>query len=158
MSCINHTEFKNHRRIIAINDNLIENHQFLLPNVEFFFFNNSNDEIFIHQAYKIAKNQEINFETFAKFNKTSKKFKKLSKVQSIIERRRNFNGLMLNASMVITNSETLSFFNDSNYKHIDTITKVNYQLTNRVIEWLNASCSYQVVELSEVFSEKFKRI
>lgn len=31
-------------------------------------------------------------------------------------------------------------------KHVDTITKVNYKLTNQLVEWLNATVSYSIVK------------
>jgi glutamate receptor, ionotropic, invertebrate len=67
----------------------------------------------------------------------------ISPVTSV--RRRNLQKTHLRASMVITNNNTLNHLTDYHDKHIDTITKVNYILTNHLVGFLNATVSYSVV-------------
>lgn len=62
-----------------------------------------------------------------------------------ISRRKNLNGIELRASMVVTNNDTLNHLDDYRDKHIDTITKVCFILTNHLISYLNASVSYSIV-------------
>lgn len=62
-----------------------------------------------------------------------------------ISRRRNLNGIELRASMVVTNNDSLNHLDDYQDKHIDTITKVCFILTNHLISYLNASVKYSIV-------------
>uniref|UniRef100_A0A182KER7 Ionotropic glutamate receptor C-terminal domain-containing protein n=1 Tax=Anopheles christyi TaxID=43041 RepID=A0A182KER7_9DIPT len=66
-----------------------------------------------------------------------------SKVTSV--RRKNLHGHFLRASMVITNPETMNHLTDYQDKHIDTITKVNYILTNYLATYLSAGVNYSRV-------------
>lgn len=62
-----------------------------------------------------------------------------------ISRRRNLGGIELRASMVVTNNDSLNHLDDYRDKHIDTITKVCFILTNHLISYLNASVTYSIV-------------
>lgn len=64
---------------------------------------------------------------------------------SAIGRRRNLGGIELRASMVVTNNDSLNHLDDYRDKHIDTITKVCFILTNHLISYLNASVRYSIV-------------
>ncbi|XP_055691097.1 ionotropic receptor 75a-like [Lutzomyia longipalpis] len=60
-------------------------------------------------------------------------------------RRQNTQKALLRASMVITHNDTLQHLDDYHDKHIDTITKVNYILTNHLIDYVNGSVAYSIV-------------
>lgn len=63
-------------------------------------------------------------------------------------RRREQLGLQryqINASLVITHNESMDHLSDYVDKHIDTISKVNYLLTNDVANFINATMNYRVV-------------
>lgn len=47
--------------------------------------------------------------------------------------------------MVITNNDSVNHLDDYHDKHIDTITKVCFILTNHLISYLNASVTYSIV-------------
>lgn len=47
--------------------------------------------------------------------------------------------------MVVTNNDSLNHLDDYRDKHIDTITKVCFILTNHLISYLNASVTYSIV-------------
>lgn len=54
-------------------------------------------------------------------------------------------GTLVNASLVITHNDSLNHLTDYVDKHLDTISKVNYILTNDVVAFLNATVKYSVV-------------
>uniref|UniRef100_A0A182M3R5 Ionotropic glutamate receptor C-terminal domain-containing protein n=1 Tax=Anopheles culicifacies TaxID=139723 RepID=A0A182M3R5_9DIPT len=62
------------------------------------------------------------------------------KVTSV--RRKNLHGHPLRASMVVTDPDTMNHLTDYKDKHIDTITKVNYILTNYLAWYLGAEVNY----------------
>ncbi|XP_067005102.2 ionotropic receptor 75a-like [Anabrus simplex] len=61
-------------------------------------------------------------------------------------RRSNLNQTLLKAAMVVTNPETLNHLDDFVDKHIDSITKNNYILLTHVLETVNASVEYIIVD------------
>ncbi|XP_058123591.1 ionotropic receptor 75a-like [Anopheles ziemanni] len=61
-------------------------------------------------------------------------------------RRQNFNQFQLRASIVILHNETLNHLDDLHDKHIDTISRVNYQLTKVIAQALNATVSFTFVD------------
>ncbi|KAG5667152.1 hypothetical protein PVAND_015149 [Polypedilum vanderplanki] len=150
----------NRHIIIAINE--LKNgfdvpSSFLHPSKNFYYFkadDENNGKIKIMKAYQLSKSKNKIFETFAIHEKFNKTFTKFNPKTSIISQRKNFNGFKLKASMVITNNHSLTHFDDKSHKHIDTITKVNFHLTNRLIEWLNASINYSVVDSWGYFDNK----
>lgn len=54
-------------------------------------------------------------------------------------------GALVNASLVITHNDSLNHLTDYVDKHLDTISKVNYILTNDIIVFMNATVQYSVV-------------
>lgn len=60
-------------------------------------------------------------------------------------RRPVLQNLVLDGGIVISNNDTLNHLDDYHDKHIDTFTKVSYQLTNVLLDFLNASVIYKVV-------------
>ena len=60
--------------------------------------------------------------------------------------RKNVMNHLLNVSIVITNNKSLSHLTDYREKHIDSITKANYQLVNFVLDYLNASRNFKIVD------------
>ncbi|XP_049825058.1 glutamate receptor 1-like [Aethina tumida] len=58
---------------------------------------------------------------------------------SNVRNRSNLMGLPLGVSYVIINPDTLNHLDDYREKHIDSITKNNYILTNHLIETMNAT-------------------
>lgn len=75
-------------------------------------------------------------------------FKYLQEHQSIAIARQSSPGLagtLINASLVITHNDSINHLTDYADKHLDTISKVNYALTNDVIRFLNGSVKYSIV-------------
>lgn len=54
-------------------------------------------------------------------------------------------GTLVTASLVITHNDSLNHLTDYVDKHLDTISKVNYMLTNDIIIFMNATVKYRVV-------------
>lgn len=54
-------------------------------------------------------------------------------------------GALVHASLVITHNDSLNHLTDYANKHLDTISKVNYLLTNDIIVFMNASVQYSIV-------------
>uniref|UniRef100_A0A182XYX5 Uncharacterized protein n=1 Tax=Anopheles stephensi TaxID=30069 RepID=A0A182XYX5_ANOST len=61
-------------------------------------------------------------------------------------RRQNFQQFQLRASLVVLHNETLNHLDDLHDKHIDTISRVNYQLTKSVAHALNATVRFSIVD------------
>ncbi|ETN65970.1 ionotropic glutamate receptor-invertebrate [Anopheles darlingi] len=59
-------------------------------------------------------------------------------------RRKNFNRFELRTSLVVLHNETLNHLDDYTNKHLDTLSRVTYQLTKTVAQQLNASVRYIV--------------
>ncbi|XP_053687023.1 ionotropic receptor 75a-like [Sabethes cyaneus] len=72
-------------------------------------------------------------------------------------RRLNLRRYMLRASMVVTIPETLHHLTDYKDKHIDTITKVNYVLTNDLVHYMGARINYSVVSSWGYYNSTTKR-
>ncbi|CRL00245.1 CLUMA_CG013518, isoform A [Clunio marinus] len=117
----------------------------ILPSSEIFYFENDVGNIFVKQVYRTSLESSTNIETFGLWFKGNDAFKDLRSTTVTSRRRNDLYGTELRASIVVTNNDTLHHLDDYHDKHIDTISKVNYQLTNRLIEWLNATISYSIV-------------
>uniref|UniRef100_A0A182XCS1 Ionotropic glutamate receptor C-terminal domain-containing protein n=1 Tax=Anopheles quadriannulatus TaxID=34691 RepID=A0A182XCS1_ANOQN len=99
------------------------------------------------QVYRVSQNSELLTEHYALWNATVPGATegamidlRTHKVTSV--RRKDLHGHYLRASMVITNPDTLNHLTDYKDKHIDTITKVNYILTNYLVAYLGAEVNY----------------
>ncbi len=90
-------------------------------------------------VYRTAINQPLIVETFYQNSLSD------GRELTAISRRRNLGGIELRASMVVTNNDSLNHLDDYRDKHIDTITKVCFILTNHLISYLNATISYSTV-------------
>nr|QGW45454.1 ionotropic receptor 75d [Bradysia odoriphaga] len=112
----------------------------ILPNSEVYFITRADNKTYnFAEVYRSAINQPLIVEMFL-MNSLSD-----SHGLTRISRRRSLNGIELRASMVVTNNDSLSHLDDYRDKHIDTITKVCYILTNHLISYLNATVSYSIV-------------
>uniref|UniRef100_A0A6P7FKM0 Ionotropic receptor 75a-like isoform X1 n=1 Tax=Diabrotica virgifera virgifera TaxID=50390 RepID=A0A6P7FKM0_DIAVI len=58
--------------------------------------------------------------------------------KNIAKRRNDLKGITLKVCMVITHNETYKHLTDRRYKHVDSITKVNYFLLEHVADFINA--------------------
>ncbi|XP_055603749.1 ionotropic receptor 75a-like [Uranotaenia lowii] len=97
----------------------------------------------VKQLYKIYEQESLSVEDFGIWDSGTFRDVRLGKVTSI--RRLNLNGHTLKASMVVTDPETLNHLEDYKDKHIDTITKVNFILTNALVQYMGAVVNYSVV-------------
>ncbi|KAL7023741.1 hypothetical protein ACKWTF_012758 [Chironomus riparius] len=142
---LSNIEFSKINIIAFINDTNLQKLQFSI-NSEFFYLLENLTAIKVKQAYRPSNGYSLVIENFGTWYKDQRIFIDHRQIKITSMRRRNFNLLQLNASLVTTNN--FSKFNLDNYHdtHIDTITKLNYKLTNLVIEWLNASAGYSFVD------------
>ncbi|CAD7077218.1 unnamed protein product [Hermetia illucens] len=115
----------------------------LLINSEVYSMTEHNGVFYIKEVYRKGPNSDIIFEPVASFSNGSIVDERIS--DSIVHRRKNLEREVLRASMVVTNKDTLNHLHDYRDKHVDTITKVNYLLTNYLMEYLNASVNYKIV-------------
>ncbi|XP_053663875.1 ionotropic receptor 75a-like [Anopheles marshallii] len=99
------------------------------------------------QVYRISRHAELLTENYALWNRSATGADggqmidlRTQKVTSV--RRKHLDGHSLRASMVITNPDTMNHLTDYKDKHIDTITKVNYILTNYLASYLGAGVNY----------------
>ncbi|CAO1308567.1 unnamed protein product [Diamesa tonsa] len=117
----------------------------VLPSSELFYFVQKTDGILVNQLYRTSINSELIEEIYGKWSKENNSFTDLRLVKITSRRRQNLRKTNLKASMVITNNDTLNHLDDYHDQHIDTITKVNYILTNYLIHYLNATVNYSIV-------------
>ncbi|XP_050090715.1 ionotropic receptor 75a-like [Anopheles aquasalis] len=94
------------------------------------------------QVYRVARDSELLAEEFLLWRSDRMVREDLRTEMVTAVRRQNLHGHTLRASMVITNPETIHHLSDYRDKHIDTITKVNYILTNYLASYLGASVNY----------------
>ncbi|XP_058123005.1 ionotropic receptor 75a-like [Anopheles ziemanni] len=98
------------------------------------------------QVYKVSNDADLLTEQFALWTRDQSGAKaelidlREKTVTSV--RRKNLLGHSLRASMVITDPDTVNHLTDYKNKHIDTITKVNYLLTNCLVAYLGAGVNY----------------
>lgn len=102
-------------------------------------FSSNKRFVFAYLVYRTAINQPLIVEKFLPNSLND------GNEYTIISRRRNLGGIELRASMVVTNNDSLNHLTDYRDKHIDTITKVCFILTNHLISYLNASVTYSTV-------------
>ncbi|XP_055388086.1 ionotropic receptor 75a-like [Condylostylus longicornis] len=67
------------------------------------------------------------------------------KVKELSIRRRNLQQTKLRASLVVTNNDTFKHLEDYRNRHIDTISKVCYFLTNYLSDFVNGTLEYKFV-------------
>uniref|UniRef100_A0A182SYQ8 Ionotropic receptor 75a N-terminal domain-containing protein n=1 Tax=Anopheles maculatus TaxID=74869 RepID=A0A182SYQ8_9DIPT len=100
------------------------------------------DSIRFLQVYRVSRHTKLLTESYALWTRSTDGGRgqmqdlRTQKVTSV--RRKNLHGHHLRASMVITNPDTMNHLTDYKDKHIDTITKVNYILTNYLASYLGA--------------------
>uniref|UniRef100_A0A182Y0V0 Ionotropic glutamate receptor C-terminal domain-containing protein n=1 Tax=Anopheles stephensi TaxID=30069 RepID=A0A182Y0V0_ANOST len=104
------------------------------------------------QVYRVSRKTELITENYALWTRSADgagdrgqqmQDLRTQKVTSV--RRKNLHGHQLRASMVVTNPDTMNHLTDYKDKHIDTITKVNYILTNCLASYLGAGVNYSRV-------------
>ncbi|XP_052859873.1 ionotropic receptor 75a-like [Anopheles cruzii] len=115
----------------------------LLSSEVFLMMPESEQAILFAQVYRVSRDAELRVEDYARWSATRMEELRTEKVTSV--RRKNLYGHQLRASMVITNPDTIHHLTDYKDKHIDTITKVNYLLTNCLATYLGATVSYSQV-------------
>lgn len=105
----------------------------------------TNSNFIINQIYRTRVEEPLRHEVFGKWNDLVG-FKRIDRRDEVTSRRRrNLNKTTIHASLVVTDNDTLHHLADYQNKQIDTITKVNYLLTNYVGEILNADINYSYV-------------
>ncbi|XP_055628375.1 ionotropic receptor 75a-like [Toxorhynchites rutilus septentrionalis] len=109
----------------------------------------------IQQVFKLSEQSTLNFEPFGMWLNGSLVDERTAMVTSV--RRLDLKGHTLRASMVITNMDTLNHLTDYKQKHIDTITKVNYILTNNLAHYLGARVNYSIVSTWGYFNATTRR-
>ncbi|XP_058066355.1 ionotropic receptor 75a-like [Anopheles bellator] len=115
----------------------------LLSSEVFLMVTEPEQAILFTQVYRVSRDTALRVEDYARWSTTQMEDLRTEKVTSV--RRKNLYGHQLRASMVITNPDTIHHLTDYKDKHIDTITKVNYLLTNCLASYLGASVSYSRV-------------
>ncbi|XP_050074306.1 ionotropic receptor 75a-like [Anopheles maculipalpis] len=109
------------------------------------------DLIRFAQVYRVSRNTELLTENYALWTRSTVGASERGLLQDLRThkvtsvRRKNLHGHQLRASMVITNPDTMNHLTDYKDKHIDTITKVNYILTNCLASYLGAGVNYSRV-------------
>ncbi|XP_049542811.1 ionotropic receptor 75a-like [Anopheles darlingi] len=111
----------------------------------------SDHAVRVVQVYRVSPDSELLLEDYLRWRsdvdgvRMVREDLRIEQVTAV--RRQNLHGHTLRASMVITNPETIHHLSDYRYvnKHIDTITKVNYILTNYLAAYLGASVNYSRV-------------
>uniref|UniRef100_A0A182J1B5 Ionotropic glutamate receptor C-terminal domain-containing protein n=1 Tax=Anopheles atroparvus TaxID=41427 RepID=A0A182J1B5_ANOAO len=100
-------------------------------------------------VYKLSTKADLRTEQFALWRRddsgTGGRLVDLREKKVTSVRRKDLRGHTLRASMVITNPDTMNHLTDYKDKHIDTITKVNYLLTNILATYLGAGVNYTCV-------------
>ncbi|XP_001651553.2 glutamate receptor 2 [Aedes aegypti] len=129
----------------------------LLISSEIFLLIKEQDGLYrIGQIFKQSTDAPLDVEPLGTWSNGSMVDNRRTQVTSI--RRLNLNGHTLKASLVITNPDTLHHLTDYKDKHIDTITKVNYILTNCLVQYyLNARVNYSIVSTWGYFNTTTKR-
>ncbi|XP_039441637.1 ionotropic receptor 75a-like [Culex pipiens pallens] len=109
----------------------------------FIFIKQTANNFSVNQIFKHFELAPFKVELFGSWIDGSFKDERNERVTSV--RRLDLQGHTLQASMVVTNQETLQHLTDYKEKHIDTITKVNYILTNCLAAYMGAHVNYSVV-------------
>ncbi|XP_065089202.1 ionotropic receptor 75a-like [Ochlerotatus camptorhynchus] len=109
----------------------------------------------IEQIFKQSVDSSLLVESFGTWINGSLMDDRTLKVTSI--RRLNLNGHNLRASLVVTNPDTMHHLTDYRDKHIDTISKVNYILTNCLVHYMGAQVNYSIVSTWGYFNTSTKR-
>ncbi|XP_058828564.1 ionotropic receptor 75a-like [Topomyia yanbarensis] len=161
-----------YRWLILRSDFLVDGHpdedtqiQFFLESLDdlpllvsseiFFFVKRGTGHFSINQIFRSGVGSSLMVELFGTWINGSLIEERDLTVTSV--RRLNLHGHTLRASMVVTNPETLQHLTDYKEKHIDTITKVNYVLTNNLIHYMGARVNYSVVSSWGYYNTSTKR-
>ncbi|XP_049294901.1 ionotropic receptor 75a-like [Anopheles funestus] len=122
----------------------------LVSSEVFVMLKEDNNSIRFVQVYRVSRSTELLTENYALWKRSTIGVDvgqmidlRTQKVTSV--RRKDLRGHPLRASMVITNPDTMNHLTDYKDKHIDTITKVNYILTNYLASYLGAGLNYSRV-------------
>lgn len=112
-----HQDF--YQRKIIILDSVDENEVLdffsdfpILPSSEVFFFAKSDEEIFIKQIYRVSAETSLIQEFYGKYLIKNDSYVDLRSQRVTSRRRRNLMGIQINASLVVTNNETLDHLHD----------------------------------------------
>lgn len=102
----------------------------------------------IKRIYRNSIESDLILEEVLRLNFSDRSFNWTVKNPSVAISRQLTPGLAgarVNASLVITHNDSLNHLTDYVDKHLDTISKVNFILTNDLIRFMNATVEYKVV-------------
>lgn len=102
-------------------------------------------------VYKITVNSPAISELYGTWSNYTFVDNRTTKI--ISRRRQNLAKVQINASMVILHNETINHLNDYRDQHLDTITKVNFILTNHLVSYMNATVNYTIVDTWGYFNK-----
>lgn len=110
---------------------------------EILYLAQTNDtNVIIYQSFKYSKTSDIITEQVGLWS--SKKLIDLRTKSSIFRRRKDFNKNPLRAATVLLHPDTINHFDDYRDRHIDTMAKLNYHLTEHITKYLNATLNLTV--------------
>lgn len=117
---------------------------------QIYFIGNSEPDDLVHvkRIYRNSIESDLIPEEVLTLNISDRTFAWTAKHPSVAISRQLAPGLagaQVNASLVITHNDSINHLTDYVDKHLDTISKVNYILTNDIITFMNASVEYKVV-------------
>ncbi|GAB0093574.1 uncharacterized protein DMENIID0001_087340 [Sergentomyia squamirostris] len=87
-------------------------------------------------------NKQINHEDYGGWS-PSGGISDIRPTRILSRRRANLHGTRLSAAVVLTKEDSKNHLNDQKDRHIDSISKVNYQLTNILLDKLNATREFK---------------
>ncbi|GAB0092588.1 Ionotropic glutamate receptor [Sergentomyia squamirostris] len=112
---------------------------------EIFILISDDENITVKQVYRHFLESKVKEEVFGIYQVEERIFEDQRKTGITSRRRQNVDRGLLRASLVITHNDSLNHLTDYRDKHIDTITKVNYILTNHLIDYVNGTVEYSIV-------------
>lgn len=96
-------------------------------------------------AYQIHEGVSPVIEDFARWNPDKQIFIDLRSTPITARRRQDLAGTQLKGAMVILNEESLNHMSDYRDIHKDTIAKMNHVQTKHMVDFLNATVKYSIV-------------
>lgn len=121
----------------------------ILQSSQLYFVSHFEEPSFqLHRVYRNSISTELIRETILQGNLSDTTFQWTNERGAVAISRQQAPGLagtLINASLVITHNDSMNHLTDYTDKHLDTISKVNYLLTNDLIVYLNATVHYSIV-------------
>ncbi|GAB0093100.1 uncharacterized protein DMENIID0001_081610 [Sergentomyia squamirostris] len=96
----------------------------------------------LKHVFKLNPNTPIKHEDYGGWS-PSGGISDIRPTRILSRKRSNLHGTRLSAAIVLTNDDSKNHLYDQKDKHIDSISKVNYQLTNILLDKLNATREFK---------------